>query len=107
MGFDFDTPIDRRNTGSNKWSRYPADVLPMWVADMDFAVAPEIVAALQRRIAHPVFGYGAARDELRATLVAMLQRMYGWRVAPEALVFLPGVEPGFNMALKAFLAPGD
>ncbi|MBL8702652.1 MAG: PatB family C-S lyase, partial [Alphaproteobacteria bacterium] len=47
------------------------------------------------------------RDELRATLVAMLQRMYGWRVAPEALVFLPGVEPGFNMALKAFLAPGD
>ena len=46
---DFDTPIDRLNTGSNKWSKYPADVLPMWVADMDFAVAPPIVAALQQR----------------------------------------------------------
>lgn len=107
MSFDFDTAIDRRNTGSNKWSRYPADVLPMWVADMDFAVAPEIVAALQRRIAHPIFGYGAARDELRATIVAMLERMYGWSVSPEALVFLPGVEPGFNMALNAFLKSGD
>jgi len=107
MDFDFDTAIDRRNTGSNKWSRYPADVLPMWVADMDFAVAPAIIAALHRRIAHPVFGYGAASDALRTTIVAMLQRMYGWSVAAEALVFLPGVEPGFNMALKAFLQPGD
>ncbi|MBM3524437.1 MAG: putative C-S lyase [Alphaproteobacteria bacterium] len=107
MSFDFDTPIDRRNTGSNKWNRYPADVLPMWVADMDFAVAPPILAALRRRLEHPVFGYGAASDELRSTIVAMLARRYGWTVGPEALVFLPGVEPGFNMALKAYLAPGD
>lgn len=104
---DFDTPIDRLNTGSNKWSKYPADVLPMWVADMDFAVAPPIVAALQKRIDHPVFGYAVARPALREQIVASMAADYGWKIAPEDIVFLPGVEPGFNMALKALLQPGD
>ena len=104
---DFDTPIDRLNTGSNKWSKYPADVLPMWVADMDFAVAPPIVAALQQRIAHPVFGYAVARPALREQIVASMAADYDWNIAPEDIVFLPGVEPGFNMALKAMLKPGD
>jgi cystathionine beta-lyase len=106
-GFDFDTPIDRRGTGCSKWSRYGADVLPMWVADMDFAVAPPILEAIRARLEHPVLGYGVARDALRDAVVAMLARDHGWAVAPEAICFLPGVEPGFNMALRAFLELGD
>ncbi|WP_426954432.1 MalY/PatB family protein [Muricoccus radiodurans] len=107
MEWDFDRIIERRGTGSSKWSRYPADVLPLWVADMDFAVAPPILAAIRERLEHPVLGYGVARDALRETIVAHLAEAHGWRIAPEAIVFLPGVEPGFNMALKALLAPGD
>ncbi len=107
MTLDFDAEWNRLGTGSKKWSKYPADVLPLWVADMDFAVAPEILAALRARLDHPVLGYAAPQDSLRAQIVASMQDNYGWRIAPEAIVFLPGVEPGFNMALKAFLEPGD
>ena len=98
---------DRRGTGSSKWSRYPDDVLPLWVADMDFAVAPCIVDALRDRLDHPVFGYSVAEDGLRNRIVDRLATRHGWHVAPEHLVFLPGVEPGFNMALRALLSPGD
>ncbi len=104
---DFDTVVDRRNTGSSKWSKYPSDVLPMWVADMDFPSAPEIVEAIKKRLEHPFLGYGVAREELSACIVADLQAKYDWAVSPEDIVFLPGVEPGFNMALKAMLSAGD
>lgn len=107
MTFDFETTPDRRGSDSNKWSRYATDVLPMWVADMDFAVAPVIVDALRERLAHPVFGYAAASERLRARVVAHCAARYGWTIAVEDVVFLPGVEPGFNMALKALAAPGD
>lgn len=107
MGYDFDRPIDRRNTGSSKWSKYPEDVLPMWVADMDFAAAPEIIAAITARLQHPVLGYGAARPQLREQIVTDMATKYGWAITPDDIVFLPGVEPGFNMALKALLTPGD
>ena len=107
MTYNFDSPIERRGTGSSKWSKYSADVLPMWVADMDFAAAPEIIEAIVERLEHPVLGYGVARDHLRAQIVADLARKYGWIIQPEDIVFLPGVEPGFNMALKAMLEPGD
>ncbi|NBF04021.1 putative C-S lyase [Pseudomonas sp. Fl5BN2] len=105
MSFDFDTLHPRHGTGSTKWSRYPEDVLPMWVADMDFAVAPEIIQALQQRLEHPLLGYSVARDELRDAVVADLWHKYAWRVQPDELIFLPGVEPGFNMALHAFVQP--
>ncbi|QFY63738.1 putative C-S lyase (plasmid) [Rhizobium grahamii] len=104
---DFDIVHERRGTGSSKWSKYPGDVLPMWVADMDFPAAPEIVDAIRNRLEHPLLGYGVARDELRAQIVADMQSKYGWTVSPDEIVFLPGVEPGFNMALKAMLRPGD
>lgn len=104
---DFDTVYDRMDSGSSKWSKYSADVLPMWVADMDFPVAPEIVEAIRARLEHPILGYGVAKDELRAQIVADMRVKYGWDVLPEEIVFLPGVEPGFNMALKAMLQPGD
>jgi cystathionine beta-lyase len=104
---DFDTVHDRRGTGSSKWSKYPADILPMWVADMDFPAAPEIVNAIRNRLEHPVLGYGIARGELRTQIVADMRSKYSWSIAPDDIIFLPGVEPGFNMALKAMLTPGD
>ncbi len=107
MGHDFEVAIERRGTDSKKWSRYPTDVLPLWVADSDFAVAPAITAALAERIAHPVFGYATPTDALRKQLVASLAANYGWQIAPDDLLFLPGVEPGINMTLRAMLSPGD
>lgn len=104
---DFDAVHDRRGTGSSKWSKYPDGVLPMWVADMDFPAAPEIVEAISNRLKHPLLGYGIAKQELREQIVADMQAKYGWTVSEEEIVFLPGVEPGFNMALKATLQPGD
>ena len=103
MTFDFDQLFDRHHTGSTKWSRYPADVLPMWVADMDFAAPPVIIEALQQRLLHPLLGYSVAQDNLRAAIVADLWNKYSWQVKPQELIFLPGVESGFNMALKALV----
>jgi cystathionine beta-lyase len=103
----FDRLIDRHNTGANKWSRYGADVLPLWVADMDFAAPDCVVQALAERAAHPVYGYAFATQDLRETIVRDLARRHDWHISPEEIVFLPGVEPGFNMALSAFLKPGD
>ncbi|WP_454563845.1 MalY/PatB family protein [Pseudomonas sp. AIG] len=101
MTFDFDQLFDRHNTGSTKWSRYSADVLPMWVADMDFAAPPVVIAALQQRLLHPLVGYSVAQDNLREAIVADLWNKFSWKVKPQELIFLPGVESGFNMALKA------
>ena len=106
--FDFDAPIDRRAAADcRKWNRYPADTLPMWVADMDFAVPEQIQAALRTRLAHPVFGYAGTPASLIEAILEMLEVRHGWKVAPEAIVMLPGVEPGFNMALRGLLSPGD
>jgi len=105
--FDFDQSINRLHTGSNKWSKYPPDVLPLWVADMDFAVAPAIIDALQQRLSHPVLGYAVADPTLRQQIAAYVQARYDWGIDAEDVVLLPGVEPGFNMALKAFCQAGD
>ncbi len=103
MTFDFDQVFDRHDTGSTKWSRYSADVLPMWVADMDFAAPPVIIEALQQRLLHPLVGYSVAQDNLREAIVADLWAKFAWQVKPQELIFLPGVESGFNMALKALV----
>ncbi|MFJ2536361.1 MalY/PatB family protein [Pseudomonas sp. NPDC087614] len=103
MTFDFDQVFDRHNTGSTKWSRYAADVLPMWVADMDFAAPPVVIEALQQRLLHPLVGYSVAQDNLREAIVADLWNKFAWQVKPQELIFLPGVESGFNMALKALV----
>ncbi len=107
-GSAFDQIIDRLAAADCKKARlYPPDVLPMWVADMDFAAAEPILQALRERLAHPVFGYAQAPDSLKGAIIDHLQSHFCWSVTPDDLVFLPGVEPGFNMALKAFLHPGD
>ncbi|MFN2110739.1 MAG: putative C-S lyase, partial [Anaerolineae bacterium] len=89
--YDFDRIIDRRVTECIKWQYYGEDALPMWVADMDFAAPEPVIAALQARVAHGVFGYEACPEALVAAIVARLQELYGWTVAPEAILFLPGV----------------
>lgn len=107
MTYDFDTVIDRRGTDSSKWSRFDPDVIPMPVADMDFPIAPPILDALRTRLEHPFLGYGAITEEIQAVFADRLQRRYGWTVAPEAILPIPGVIPGFNMALRGFTSPGD
>jgi cysteine-S-conjugate beta-lyase len=100
--FDFDGLVDRRGTGSLKWDRYAGrDVLPLWVADMDFAAPPAVVQALQARVAHGVFGYSHAPDELMEAVQDWLLQRYGWRVAAEELVWLPGLVVGLNVACRA------
>lgn len=107
MSFDFDTVHPRFGTGSTKWSRYPQDVLPMWIADMDIAAPPAILEALHQRLDQQMLGYSVAREEVREAIIADLWTKYAWRVQPDELLFLPGVEPGFNMALHAFVQPGQ
>jgi cystathionine beta-lyase len=107
MPYDFDCVVNRCGTDSAKWCYYPPDALPLWVADMDFRSPEPVIAALRERVQHGVFGYGQEPPELRAVLVERLQRLYGWQVSPEWLVFLPGIVIGFNLTCRAFASPGD
>ena len=102
MDFDFDRVIDRSGGDSQKWNKYAGrDVLPLWVADMDFAAPPAVVAALERRVAHGVFGYAKPWAGLVDATLDYLQRRYGWQVSPEWLVWLPGLVTGLNAACRA------
>jgi cystathionine beta-lyase len=105
--YDFDRVVDRRVTESNKWRKFPPDVLPLWVADMDFPSPAPVIQALHERVDHGFFGYGVEQPEFYEVITERLQKRYGWRVAPEAIVHLPGVIPGFNLACRAFASPGD
>ena len=103
MQFDFDTPVDRRGTASAKWDKYgSADVIPLWVADMDFACAPAILEALHRRIDHGVFGYSNPPSGLIDATVTHLHSEYGWSVEPDWIVWLPGLVVGLNVVCRAF-----
>lgn len=107
MSINFDEIIERRDSGCAKWNHYAADVLPMWVADMDFRVAPAITAALQRYVEHGVFGYAAPPPALAEAICARLLRLYKWQVTPEEIVYYPGVVPGFNLATRTIGSEGD
>jgi cystathionine beta-lyase len=107
VAYDFDQCIDRRHTESVKWNRYDEDVLPMWVADMDFRSPEPVIRALHERVEHGVFGYGSEPPELREVIVERLQRLYGWGVSPEELLFFPGVVTAFNLVCHAFGSHGD
>ncbi len=106
--FDFDRLIDRRSLPSEKWGRYAGrDVLPLWVADMDFAAPPAVIEALHRRIDHGVFGYTDAWPALEQAVVEGLRRDHGWTIQPDWLVWLPGVVAGFNLACAIAGEAGD
>lgn len=106
--FDFDTAIDRRAVPGDKWGRYAGrDVIPMWVADMDFAAPPAIIAALHARLDHRVFGYTDAWPSLIEAVIEGIARDHDWRIDPDWLVWLPGVVTGFNVACRIAGEPGD
>ena len=104
---DFDKVIERRGTGSTKWERYPADVLPLWVADMDFAAPLAVTDALRARVEHGVYGYARVPESLLEAIQGHLFTRYGWRIEPEWVLALPGAVPGLNVACRAIGAPGD
>lgn len=106
--YDFDTPVERRGTASLKWEKYKGrDIIPLWVADMDFRSPPAVIRALKQRVDHGVFGYTIAPDELTEVVVAMLASKYAWEVRPEWLVWLPGLVSGLNVACRAVGQAGD
>ncbi len=101
-GFDFERVIDRRGGDSLKWNRYAGrDVLPLWVADMDFAAPPAIVSALEKRVAQGCFGYAEPCPSLYEAVLGYLRREYGWRVESDWLLWLPGLVSGLNIACRA------
>jgi cystathionine beta-lyase len=107
MPYNFDQLVDRRRSDSTKWHKYDADVLPLWIADMDFPSPEPVIRALRQRVEHGCFGYSMELPEFNETVVERLHRRYGWSVSPEALVVLPGVIAGFNLACRVATAPGD
>ncbi len=104
--FDFDAIIDRRHSDSAKWHK-PDDVLPMWVADTDFKSPSAVIEALERRLAHGLFGYHYESPTLRQAVVNWVAERYGWQIEPEWLIFLPDVVVGLNWAAQTAASPGE
>jgi cystathionine beta-lyase len=108
MPFNFDELIDRRGTAALKWDKYAGrDVIPMWVADMDFRSPPAVVDAVRERVEHGVFGYTDPPAELNTVIVAHLEQAYGWKVKPDWLMWLPGLVTGINLVCRAVGEDGD
>ncbi|MEY2342349.1 MalY/PatB family protein [Acidithiobacillus sp. IBUN Pt1247-S3] len=109
--FDFDAVVDRQHTDSVKWAgaqkKFGKPVFPMWVADMDFAAAPCILQALERRLAEPVLGYPDHDERVQEAAADWWQRRYSWAVNREEIVLVQGVVPALYAAVRAFSQPGD
>ena len=104
----FDQPIDRRRTSSQKWDKYREhDILPMWVADTDFRSPAVITDALQQRVEHGVFGYTLPPTELNEVVIERLQRLYDWQIEPDWLVWLPGLVCGLHLACRSVGESGN
>lgn len=99
MSYDFDTPVDRRNTYSLKWD-VKENELPMWVADMDFQTAPEVREAIQKRAAHGVFGYSIVPEEWYQAYIQWWERRHGFRMDAEWLIFCTGVVPAISSIVR-------
>lgn len=107
MRYDFDELTERRHTNSYKWDGEPEGVLPMWVADMDFRTAPCITEALQRRVAHGIFGYTRVPDEYYDAVINWFGRRHGWQIRREWMIYTSGVVPAVSAVIKALTVPGD
>lgn len=107
MVYDFDREGDRRKSDSAKWNKFGPDVLPMWVADMDFASAEPILRALRERVEHGFFGYTFPLEAFCETLRLRMKTLYEWEVREKEFHFLPGLVTGLNFAMHAFSARGE
>ena len=104
---NFDEIIDRRSTESLKWCLYDEDVLPLWVADMDFRCPQAVIDALNKRVSHGIFGYSIVPDDLPEIIVERMRRLYQWDITEEDVCFVPGVVTGLNLTVRALCKPGD
>jgi len=107
MKYDFDKVIERKGTDSLKWMKYGDEVIPLWVADMDFPSAEPIVQALHHRTDHRIYGYTRAPQALRHAICQRLKTLYGWAIKDEEIIFLPGLVVGLNLATHVFSTPGE
>lgn len=108
MEYDFSRPTDRRGTDSYKWDSAPeADIIPMWVADMDFETFPGITEALQRRVAHGIFGYTRVPEAYYEAVCRWFGKRHGWRINREDIIYTSGVVPAVSAVIKALTLPGD
>ncbi len=107
MELDFDRVIDRRGTNSIKWKRYPENILPLWVADMDFAAPEPVISTLRARLEHGILGYELPSQELLETVAARVYRLYNWKVTPDMVVATPGVVAGFVAAAHTVCVQGQ
>ena len=108
MKYNFDKQISRRGTDSYKWdSAESENVLPMWVADMDFRTAPAIVDALRRRVEHGIFGYTRVPDSYYEAVTGWFARRHGWTIDREWIIYTSGVVPAISAVIKALTVPGD
>ena len=112
MKYNFDKVINRKGTASYKWDGTKfifgtEDILPMWVADMDFPTAEPIIEAVKKRLEHKIFGYTFEWDSLRESVVERLRKKYNWQIKPEWIVFTPGVVSAVSTAIKSITHPGD
>jgi len=106
LGYQFDQEIDRRNTSSSKWEKYAGrDILPFWVADMDFATPTFIRQAVKDRLDHEVIGYTRPPASLTRAFQGWLARNHGWRIPEEWVLWIPGVVPGVNLTARAVAEP--
>ncbi len=108
MKYNFDEIIPRRGTNSYKWdSAGDADILPMWVADMDFRTAPPVVEALRKRAEHGIFGYVRVPDAYYAAVTNWFARRHDWQIEKERIIYTTGVVPALSAVIKALTIPGD
>ncbi|MCM2131606.1 MalY/PatB family protein [Larsenimonas rhizosphaerae] len=105
--FDFTPPSNRREMGSSKWGRYDDDVLPLWVADMDFKSPAPVIDALEARTRHGVFGYTSPSEALKTALCEWSEAHYGFRIEPDWQLWLPGVVPALHIAGLCLTEQGD
>ena len=108
MKYDFDELVERRGTGCVKWDECPSeDVIPLWVADMDFKAAPAIQEAIRKRAEHGVFGYTYVEEDYYEAVISWFQRRHNWTIRREEMLYTTGVVPAMSVAVKALTMPGE
>ena len=105
--YNFDELIERRGTGCVKWDEAPDEVIPMWVADMDFKVAPAIQKAIQKRAEHGVFAYTLVEEDYYEAVISWFHRRHHWDIKREDILYTTGVVPAMSCAIKALTMPGE